>query len=833
MRYMRKQLLILAALLLSMAGMAQTVNSTDGNFTSTLADGALNLRTTTSGVGTNRLTILGAPGATAGFVGIGLGAGTPVDLLHIGGTARANQLNLVNGVLNTTSGTTNMSFNINGTTRMTLLSGGNVGIGTTSPADQLHVTGTARANQLNLIGGTINTTTGTTNMSFNINGTNRMTLLAANGNFGIGTNAPGAQLQVNSSAATAIGQVVRGASAQTADLQQWQNNAGTNLLRIDPAGNIRAGAADQYVYGFNAQSYINLYNSSTGQIDLKGLNNSGVRVLGSLTVDNNIMPSGSVGLASDQTLYSSNSSGALIKLYDATTGQLSIRASTSQASFSRIRMQTGTTPTDRLLIDENGQVGIGTSTPEAKLHIKDGHLLIDNSLNGGNASIFTGTGTTELSRYLQIINSPGLLNASGLKAGGLLVADTYTYANPTKNDLVVKGKVAVGKPTPVYDLDVAGTINASNILVGGAPIGGAFSGTVGQVPFVNTTNNGYIGSSSLTFLSATNQFITGNNNTAPAGSNTFTSGDQNVNKGLYGSAMFGELSEIDVNVGSALAAGEGVYVAAYGGKAVGRGSAIRPGAYFSFAGGWWEPGSTTGKTNLKVPQVSGTSSFGFYSTDPGQDDNHGVRAVSSAILGGKNSDIPPGSHYSVVLGGVGIKARDNDPQQVYVPNFNIVNAPGVDNSGSQVLLRDATTGQIKYREATTFSQWITTGANINYATGNVGIGTPLTTNPNGYRLAVNGKIGAKDVQVEVASATWPDYVFSTNYNLPSLAEVAEYIQANKHLKEVPSAEQIEKEGHSLGEMDKILLKKIEELTLYLIQQQKQIEELKRKVEAKK
>jgi hypothetical protein len=118
------------------------------------------------------------------------------------------------------------------------------------------------------------------------------------------------------------------------------------------------------------------------------------------------------------------------------------------------------------------------------------------------------------------------------------------------------------------------------------------------------------------------------------------------------------------------------------------------------------------------------------------------------------------------------------------------------------------------------------------ADGNVGIGTKLASNPNGYRLAVNGKIGARDVQVETSSATWPDYVFTKDYRLPSLAEVEKFVQENNHLENVPSAAEIEKNGHSLGDMDKILLKKVEELTLYVIQQQKEIEALKKKVEMK-
>ena len=97
-----------------------------------------------------------------------------------------------------------MNFNINGTNRMTLLLGGNFGIGTNTPADLLHINGIARANQLNLTGGNLNTIGAATNMSFNINGTNQMTLLS-NGNLGIGTNAPSQKLEVNGYLKVGIG----------------------------------------------------------------------------------------------------------------------------------------------------------------------------------------------------------------------------------------------------------------------------------------------------------------------------------------------------------------------------------------------------------------------------------------------------------------------------------------------------------------------------------------------------------------------------------------------------------------------------------------------------
>jgi hypothetical protein len=103
--------------------------------------------------------------------------------------------------------------------------------------------------------------------------------------------------------------------------------------------------------------------------------------------------------------------------------------------------------------------------------------------------------------------------------------------------------------------------------------------------------------------------------------------------------------------------------------------------------------------------------------------------------------------------------------------------------------------------------------------GLVGIGT---TSPS-EKLEVNGTIRSKEVKVE--ASPWPDYVFSSDYNLMSLQELQDYINTNGHLPEVPDAATVEEGGIALGEMNAKLLKKIEELTLYTIEQQNTIEEL--------
>ena len=95
--------------------------------------------------------------------------------------------------------------------------------------------------------------------------------------------------------------------------------------------------------------------------------------------------------------------------------------------------------------------------------------------------------------------------------------------------------------------------------------------------------------------------------------------------------------------------------------------------------------------------------------------------------------------------------------------------------------------------------------------GNIGIGTSAPSE----KLSVNGNIKAK--KVIVSQNGWPDYVFDSSYSLRSLSEVETFITKYKHLPEIPSAKEVEEKGLSIGDNQSLLLKKIEELTLYLIQ----------------
>ena len=133
----------------------------------------------------------------------------------------------------------------------------------------------------------------------------------------------------------------------------------------------------------------------------------------------------------------------------------------------------------QMQINPGGDVGIGTTTPQTKLQVQ-GTLTLE---NGSSPGLFTGTGNTELNRYLALLNSPTSPSASGLKAGGILVADDYSFANPGKNELIVKGNASQSR-------DRGGFVKAMIYVKANGVIERCYNGLTGVSLNGGTTNTG-------------------------------------------------------------------------------------------------------------------------------------------------------------------------------------------------------------------------------------------------------------------------------------------------------------------------------------------------------
>ncbi len=152
----------------------------------------------------------------------------------------------------------------------------------------------------------------------------------------------------------------------------------------------------------------------------------------------------------------------------------------------------------------------------------------------------------------------------------------------------------------------------------------------------------------------------------------------------------------------------------------------------------------------------------------------------------------------------------------YFTLFDELNPPQ-----SNFILKSDIEGKATWCDPMEFSLWKLkeSSTDLYYTDGNVGIGT---INTYGYRLAVDGKILTDEVMIE-DPANWYDCVFEPEYELRSIKNLESFIKKNKHLPDVPSEADVMENGYGLADMNSILLKKVEELTLYIIEQQKAIE----------
>lgn len=226
-----------------------------------------------------------------------------------------------------------------------------------------------------------------------------------------------------------------------------------------------------------------------------------------------------------------------------------------------------------------------------------------------------------------------------------------------------------------------------------------------------------------------------------------------------------------------------------------------------------------------------SSSYGLILREYNSSDYGNIEVTSSGLGLGYNT-----SGYHMLINTSG---NVNFANQVEM-NFNKWFGFGTRAEGYNRLLfhHTGTHGYIDYKDNLHFradKNWIS--ALTLYGDGSVGVGFGTTYTAGqyltqGYKFAVNGKILCEGVKC-ITDVPNSDFVFESDYKLMDLHKVEKFVKENKHLPEVPSSEDFKQNGYNMGEFDDIMLRKVEQLTLYIIEQNKKIAELQEQLNSLK
>lgn len=184
------------------------------------------------------------------------------------------------------------------------------------------------------------------------------------------------------------------------------------------------------------------------------------------------------------------------------------------------------------------------------------------------------------------------------------------------------------------------------------------------------------------------------------------------------------------------------------------------------------------------------------------------------ITSGNDVGLPDANSGYLMMGSQASTNMVMDNNEIQVRNNGAGSHLYLQNGGGNVFVGDATNFNSSHR--------LGVDGNAVFL-GAVRIGETVT--PGGYKLAVDGKAICTELLVRLVP-NWPDYVFNNKYKLRGLNEVEDFIKKNNHLPGIPSAKEVESNGINVGEMQKLQMEKIEELTLYIIELKKEIEKLK-------
>jgi hypothetical protein len=836
-----------------------------------VADGAL-ASARTINMTTFNLTFNPSTAASQFFINgtsgnVGVGTITPATKLEVKSTTAGTSGFRLTNLLSTTAVTTGLTgkaLSVNATGDVVLVPVANTNLFTTDGA-------LSSTRTLNMSGNNLTFNPSTAGNPFVVNGTT--------GNTGIGIATPSTKLEVNSGVAGDSGlkftNLLSTSTAAAANGKALSVDAAGKVILVPVTGGTVSGVdADATLtasrsmnmaglnYTFNPSTAASQFfiNGTTGNVGVGTITPATKLEVKSTTAGTsgfrltNLLSTTAVTTGLTGKALSVNATGDVVLVPVANTdlfttdGALS-SARTLNMSGNNLTFNPSTASSQFFINGTTGYTGVGTNTPSAKLEIKSGvtntaGLKFTNLTNasptvaGNNTALGVDNAgnvilvPTSSSAIATLYTGDGTLSGTGNRTVNL--GGKNLSFNPSNNVPFfvngTTGKVGIGTSEPDADLDVNGSFKSKVGTFSGASIPDSpVSNFVDNID--RTTKSQVISAGSFVNASGfrmLNFYDFPVSNMNPKSRFWFSIDDRADAQRLRIWADTGGGSSFELNDKTQkpivnVTEDENDNVTLTMPKVNSRVSIGTP-----TSKGKLEIAGTDNDSlllNIGVlknglnDQIQGQRLFSFFDYPTVNPDN---TARTSFIIGDRNSK-NRFRHYAKANGDSYFGVDDKNEQVVFSIYEDGQNAFfDLGKTGSYLTVG----GKAVWPVAHNF--WVKTGTskfdNDVFIDTNLGIGTDkFIDGADTYKLSVNGAVRATKVKVY---NTWADYVFNKEYNLHSLNELEKYIKENGHLPNVPSAKEIEQKGIDLGDMSRIQQEKIEELTLYLIQQNKEIQELK-------